>query len=924
VVVTRDAPPTTANAGVDQTVCATTVTLAANAPTVGTGLWSVVAGTATITAPGDPASGVTGLSVGVNEFVWTVGNGSCAPSKDTVMITRDAPPTTAVAGPDQLISGSSTLLAGNTPSVGSGVWTLVGGTGTVTSPSNPASSVTGLAPGANTFRWTVSNGTCPSSFDEVIITRKLPTTSFLTSSTNPSAVGQSVTFKDSVYGSLPDGGKVYFRIDGAVPGDSVVLAGEGTATLSKSTLTAGTHTVKAFYGGTTAYDTSSSNVVIQVVNQLSIVASAGPNGQINPSGTVPVSYGSSKAFSITPNVGSHVDSLVVDGANLGALVSYQFTNLVANHSIRAYFSIDTFTVAASAGPNGTVNPSGSVTVNYGSNRTFTIHPDTGYHVDSVLVDGAFAGSALSYTFTNITGNHTLRTTFAINTYTITISKIGQGSVSPSGTLTEVYGASISLLITPDTHYGVDSIVMDGASMGSLPGYSLNDISGDHAITVYFGLQQEYGVRYRSFRSDSLYARRATRKKPINDYWEFMVRNTTRDTIKVIKIAFRNYVRQIVSSGNFTPRGLRNNWTFEGVLRPADSVLITGWNVRPNPQTIKKLWLGSHLPVLNIAPRYEHMDIPMPNPADVRNNAFSLGAFRATRGMIVGVPKPDSGAYYGWVRMIRTTDMALSIGNTRLVHTGTPRGFDKRWTTRPFHYEQRSLSPRKHNNRLFADLMALKFNIGISALGIAQPGFGELLFSEDGNPFNHMLVRQIAARGDSAMTFYTTNPGFYAILDSTVRRINDAFSGAIDTLSWRDTLKLKGAKRLIDVVYLEASGIPPTVVSPSAGSLPPDLPLAFELLQNYPNPFNPRTTIQFSLPALSTVTLKVYNILGQEVATLYDQALLDDGEQEVEFNGANLASGVYFYRMTAETLADEDNPDAVPERFTLTRKMMMIK
>jgi hypothetical protein len=122
----------------------------------------------------------------------------------------------------------------------------------------------------------------------------------------------------------------------------------------------------------------------------------------------------------------------------------------------------------------------------------------------------------------------------------------------------------------------------------------------------------------------------------------------------------------------------------------------------------------------------------------------------------------------------------------------------------------------------------------------------------------------------------------------------------------------------------ASGVPPTIVSPTAGSLPPDVPLAFELLQNYPNPFNPTTTIEFSLPVASTVSLKVYNILGQEVAILYDQELLDEGEQAIEFNGAGLASGVYFYRMTAEGIADEDQPDAAPARYTLTKKMMMIK
>src|SRR2546422_11278782 len=104
-----------------------------------------------------------------------------------------------------------------------------------------------------------------------------------------------------------------------------------------------------------------------------------------------------------------------------------------------------------------------------------MNPVAGYHVDSILVDGAFAGSASSYTFNSITGNHTIHATFVINTYTITISKVGEGSVSPSGTLTEVYGAPIPLLITPDTHYGVDSVVLAGAWIGGLARYACNDL-----------------------------------------------------------------------------------------------------------------------------------------------------------------------------------------------------------------------------------------------------------------------------------------------------------------------------------------------------------------------------------------------------------------------------------------------------------------
>ncbi len=94
-----------------------------------------------------------------------------------------------------------------------------------------------------------------------------------------------------------------------------------------------------------------------------------------------------------------------------------------------------------------------------------------------------------------------------------------------------------------------------------------------------------------------------------------------------------------------------------------------------------------------------------------------------------------------------------------------------------------------------------------------------------------------------------------------------------------------------------------------------LPEGFELHQNYPNPFNPSTTISFSLPEAQEVTLEVYNVQGQLVATLIND-YLSAGSHSVEWNstddgGATVASGIYFYRLTAGEL-------------TSTKKMSLVK
>jgi hypothetical protein len=99
---------------------------------------------------------------------------------------------------------------------------------------------------------------------------------------------------------------------------------------------------------------------------------------------------------MTPLTGYHVDSLFVDGVNQGQVTLYTFTNVTSNRTIRAVFAINQYPIIVTAGANGTVVPTGPVLVTHGTNQTFTITPSTGYHIDSVFVDGVSIGTA-SYT-----------------------------------------------------------------------------------------------------------------------------------------------------------------------------------------------------------------------------------------------------------------------------------------------------------------------------------------------------------------------------------------------------------------------------------------------------------------------------------------------------------------------------------------------
>ena len=89
-----------------------------------------------------------------------------------------------------------------------------------------------------------------------------------------------------------------------------------------------------------------------------------------------------------------------------------------------------------------------------------------------------------------------------------------------------------------------------------------------------------------------------------------------------------------------------------------------------------------------------------------------------------------------------------------------------------------------------------------------------------------------------------------------------------------------------------------------------VPASYGLSQNYPNPFNPSTVIQYGLPTAGLTTLKVYNVLGQEVATLVNEVQAP-GTYTVRFNASSLSSGVYFFRVQSGS-------------FSAVKKMVLVK
>ena len=156
---------------------------------------------------------------------------------------------------------------------------------------------------------------------------------------------------------------------------------------------------------------------ISTGTMFNITASAGANGTITPSGTVPVTQGADQTFTFAGNSGYVINAVTVDGVSQGAISSYTFTNVQAAHTINATFKVaptTSFNITASAGANGTITPSGTVSVAQGSSQTFNIAGNSGYAVDTVTVDGTSQGAITSYTFTNVQAVHSISATFKVN------------------------------------------------------------------------------------------------------------------------------------------------------------------------------------------------------------------------------------------------------------------------------------------------------------------------------------------------------------------------------------------------------------------------------------------------------------------------------------------------------------------------------
>ena len=331
-----------------------------------------------------------------------------------------------------------------------------------------------------------------------VTTHTLTATATAGGSISPAGTNTVAEGSDQTYSITPADG--YHIASIQVDGASVAL--ENAYTVNQTDGSASTGTAIYTFSNITADHTIAAVFDKDAVNH-TITATASIGGSISPAGTNTVAEGSDQTYSITPADGYHIASVQVDGASVAlenayavsqtdgsastGTATYTFSNITADHTIAASFTLDTHTITAASGDNGSISPSGTVVLEHGADRSFSITPDSGFHVSDVLVDGNSVGAVASYTFDNVTTGHIITAVFektAVN-HTITATAGAGGSISPQGPTTVADGNDQKFTIIPDAGYRVADVRVDGTSIGAKTAYTFSAVAADHKIEASF-------------------------------------------------------------------------------------------------------------------------------------------------------------------------------------------------------------------------------------------------------------------------------------------------------------------------------------------------------------------------------------------------------------------------------------------------------
>lgn len=242
------------------------------------------------------------------------------------------------------------------------------------------------------------------------------------------------------------------------------------------------------------YKGESNRVQIEVLDPsqqtYTIIATSGPNGSIAPEGETSYEEGADQQFEFSPNTGYRIKSVTVDNGNPFLANQYEFKDIQADHKIHVEFeegsgNITTYTISSTSGNGGSNNPEGDVLVYEGNDLTVNINPVTGYRIIDVRVNGSSQGAISSYTFSDVSSDGTIHSTFERVSYTITAIANTGGSISPSGDVSVDEGENQTFIINANTGYAISDVYVNGQPQGAIPSYTFTNVQSNGTIIADF-------------------------------------------------------------------------------------------------------------------------------------------------------------------------------------------------------------------------------------------------------------------------------------------------------------------------------------------------------------------------------------------------------------------------------------------------------
>ena len=742
------------------------------------------------------------------------------------------------------------------------------------------------------------------------------TTVALSSSANPSVHGQSVTFTAMVSnsGTVPTGKLVL--LDGATAIDTATLNGLGVATYSTSGLSTGIHPMTAVYEGDANHTGGSSSVLSDTVNKASTTValtstqnpsvsgqpvmfeatvSAGLPGSGVPTGTVTFKNGTGvigtgsldtagKATLTISSLTTGVHSIVAeynDDVNFSPSASSAYSDTVNKaNTVVSFVSFTTlsvygqtvgFTAMVSAVPPGVGIPTGTMTFKDGAAVLGILSLDstgkaslsvsslaTGVHsiVAEYNDDASFnSGASLALSDTVLKSNTTTAVSSGTNPSAFGYPVTFTATVSA---VSPGSGVPTGIVIFKDGANAIDTASLNGAGQATFVTSALT--VGVHSITASYADDANFNPSVSTALSDTV------------------------NQLTILSVAGAN--------GTITPSGavavsFGQNKSF--TIQPDTGYFISDVRVDSvsvgtvNSYTFNNI-TANHLIQAFFAIKTYTITAMAGSHGTITPSGAVVVSYNASPTFQI---QPDTGYFTADVVVDSVSVGALAA------------------------YQFHNVTANHTISATFAPI-----NHPPSAALLITPANNDSVFGTS-NPVTFIWHSSVDPdAGDSVRyTLHVWGSGFDTLqsgLKDSNQVLNLIARLHVDSMYHWSVSSTDGKVVVASPDTFTFRVVLMTGVADSRGRIPKE----FALYQNYPNPFNPSTQVQFDIPERSAVTLTVYNILGEAVATLVDHETMEPGVKVVQLNAGNLASGMYIYRIAAE--------GAKGKNFINVKKMMLIK